>query len=55
MGKNMSDVLIKLCGLWQRQRRGNTEGQFYLVGRLGAAKIIAFKNHRGIAHRRICR
>ena len=42
----MSDVLIKLTGLWERTRRGNTEGQFYLVGQLGAAKILAFKNHR---------
>jgi hypothetical protein len=42
----MSDILIKLTGLWERTRRGNTEGQFYLVGRLGAAKILAFKNHR---------
>jgi hypothetical protein len=46
MDPAMSDVLIKLTGLWERTRRGNTEGQFYLVGRLGAAKILAFKNHR---------
>ena len=44
--RRMSDVLIKLTGLWERTRRGNTEGQFYLVGRLGAAKILAFKNNR---------
>jgi hypothetical protein len=42
----MTDVLVKLCGMWQRERRGNTEGGFYLVGRLGAAKILGFKNHR---------
>jgi len=42
----MTDTLVKLCGMWQRERRGNTEGQFYLVGRLGAAEILGFKNHR---------
>jgi hypothetical protein len=42
----MSDTLIKLCGLWERVRRGNTEeGHFYLAGRLGNAKILAFKNN----------
>ena len=41
----MSDVLIKLTGLWQRERRGNP-GNTYLVGRLGAAKILVFKNNR---------
>ena len=38
----MSDVLIKLTGLWQRERRGNP-GNVYWVGRLGAAKILMFK------------
>jgi hypothetical protein len=42
----MSDVLIKLCGMWERTRRGNTEaGHFYLAGRLGNAKILGFRNH----------
>ena len=41
----MSDVLIKLTGLWQRERRGNP-GNTYWVGRLGAAKILVFKNNR---------
>jgi hypothetical protein len=41
----MSDTLVKLTGLWERTRRGNPE-HTYLVGRLGAAKILAFRNHR---------
>jgi hypothetical protein len=41
----VSDVLIKLTGLWERTRRGNP-GNTYLVGRLGAAKILVFKNTR---------
>jgi hypothetical protein len=42
----MSDVLIKLCSMWQRTRRGNTEEEhFYLAGRLGNAKILGFRNH----------
>src|SRR5687768_14586205 len=44
MDQIMSDVLIKLTGLWERHRRGNAEEQCYLVGRLGAAKLLAFKN-----------
>ena len=40
----MADVLIKLCGVWERTRRGNTEeGHFYLAGRLGNAKFLGFR------------
>jgi hypothetical protein len=41
----MNDVLIKLTGLWERERRGNP-GNTYWSGRLGAAKILVFKNNR---------
>jgi hypothetical protein len=41
----MSDVLIKLTGLWERDRRGNP-GNVYWTGRLGAAKILVFRNNR---------
>jgi hypothetical protein len=41
----MSDVLIKMTGLWERERRGNP-GSTYWAGRLGAAKILVFKNSR---------
>jgi hypothetical protein len=34
----MGDVLIKLTGLWERERRGNP-GNTYWTGRLGAAKL----------------
>jgi hypothetical protein len=40
----MSEVLIKLTGLWER-RRGNL-GNTYWVSRLGAAKVSVFKNNR---------
>jgi hypothetical protein len=40
----MSEVLIKLTGLWER-RRGNL-GNTYWVSRLGAAKVLVFKNNR---------
>jgi hypothetical protein len=36
----MSEILIKLTGLWERTRRGNP-GSTYWVGRFGAAKILA--------------
>jgi hypothetical protein len=43
----MSDVLIKLCGMRERTRRGNTgEGHFYLAGRLGNAKLLGCRNHK---------
>jgi hypothetical protein len=42
----MSDVLIKLTGLWEeRERRGNP-GNTYWTRRLGAAKILVFRNNR---------
>jgi hypothetical protein len=40
----MSGVLIKLASLWERERRGNP-GNTYWTGRLGAAKLLVFKNH----------
>ena len=40
----MSD-LIKVCDLWERHRRGNTEGQPYLVGALAGVKVILFRRH----------
>jgi hypothetical protein len=36
----MSDQLLKLCDLWERQRRGNNAG-FYLVGAIGGLKLLA--------------
>ena len=41
----MTEILIKLTGLWEHTRRGNP-GNTYWVGRLGAAKILVFKNNR---------
>jgi hypothetical protein len=41
----MSDVLIKLTGLWERERRGSP-GSAYWTGRLGAAKLLVFRNNR---------
>jgi hypothetical protein len=42
----MSDApLIKLCDLWERRRRGNTEGQPYLAGAIGGLKLLIFKRH----------
>jgi hypothetical protein len=40
----MSD-LIKWFDLWERQRRGNTEGQVYLAGAVAGLKVVAFKRH----------
>ncbi len=36
--------LLKLCDLWERQRRGNNAG-VYLVGALGGAKVLLFRRH----------
>jgi hypothetical protein len=42
----MTDApLIKLCELWERRRRGNTEGQPYLAGAIGGLKLLIFKRH----------
>jgi hypothetical protein len=41
----MSD-LLKVCDLWQRERRGNTEGSFYLTGRLAGLKLVILPKRR---------
>ena len=40
----MSD-LIKWFDLWERRRRGNTEGQPYLAGAVAGLKVVAFRRH----------